>query len=88
MKIKCDFEFVDTGDEIVCVPLAEQGSNVNGVLKMNQGAKEIVELLREETSESNILDYLKSKYDNDPEVLKQYISRVVGTLRENGLLDE
>lgn len=88
MKIKYEVEFVDTGEEFICVPLGDKENHVSGVLKMNQGAKEIVELLKDDTSETCMLDYLESKYDNDTQVLKQYIQSVVETLRKNGLLDE
>ena len=88
MYIKCTFEIVPMGDEIVLVPIGESAETVHGIVKLNQEGLEIVELLKTDTTEEKIVDYLADKYENDKAQLTGYVRSAVSSLRNAGLLNE
>ncbi len=88
MKLKYTFEDVNMGEEIVSVPVGEGSKSIHGVLKMNTEGKEIMDLLKEETTEGKIIDYLTSKYENDRNEITAFVRRTIHTLYEAGLLSE
>ena len=87
MRLIVDMEFVDMGTEIIAVPVGDNAERVRGVLRLNEQAKEILELLENETTVESILDKLCSKYENDRFELKRYIVNLVSILKTNGILD-
>ena len=88
MKLKFNFESVDMGDEIIFVPVDEGAAQVQGVLKMNNEGLEIVELLKQEITGDMIVQKLAEKYDNNREILADYVAKVLRNLRAADLLDE
>ena len=88
MKLKYDFESVDVGDEIIFVPVGEGASQVHGVLKLNAEGKEILDLLKENTTETDIINTLSAKYENERQILANYVRKIVHTLQDAGLIEE
>ena len=88
MKLKYSFEAVDMGEEIILVPVGEGASSVHGILKINNEGREILELLKSETTQERIVETLSAKYENDIESLRLYVGKVLNTLQSSGLLDE
>ena len=86
MKLKYSFEAVDMGDEIIYVPVGKGAANVSGVLKLNREGQEIIELLKEETSEEAIVSALAAKYENDRTILVGYVRSVLDRLNAASLL--
>ena len=86
MKLKYNFEYVDMGEEIVCVPVGKNANAVHGVLKLNKEGQEIVSLLEQDTSVEMITSQLATKYENDKESLLEYVNNVIDTLRAVNLL--
>ena len=64
MKLKCNFEFIDMGDETIAVPVGEGADRVKGVLKLNDTGKEILEFLRQDMAIEKIVSSLEEKYDD------------------------
>lgn len=87
MKLKYSFEDVDMGDEIISVPVGENSDQVQGVLKLNVGGREILNLLVEDTTEEEVVESLALKYENDREQLAQYVHNVISKLQKAGLLE-
>ena len=81
MKLKYTFEAVDLGDEKILVPVGEDAAQVKGVFKMNPEGAEIVELLKNEVTEEQIVEYLEKKYENDRDSLQRNVRKVVNVLR-------
>ena len=88
MRLKYTFEMVDMGEEIICVPVGEGAAQVHGVLKLNKEGQEIMELLKEETDEKKIVDTLAAKYENDRNILIEYVRNIVESLQNAGLITE
>ncbi len=88
MKLKYIFADVEMDDGIVMVPVGNDASQACGVLKLNQAGQEILHLLTDDTSESEIVDSLSRKYEDGRDTLQGYVRKVLETLREAGLLEE
>ena len=87
MKLKYAFENIDMGDEIVAVPVGKNAEQIHGVLKLNREGLEIVELLKDDVTEQEIIDKLTSKYDTCPELLIEYVRKVIRVLKAEGLME-
>ena len=88
MKLKCTFEFVEMGDEIVAVPVGEGAAQIHGILKVNAQGQEIMRLLTQETTEEQMVNSLTAKYENDRALLESYVRVVLDNLRDANLLSE
>lgn len=88
MKLRYVFENVDMGNEIISVPVGDGANNVHGVIKLNKEGKEILELLKEDITEQQIVKKLTEKYENDSATLEKWVSNVIKTLRAANLLEE
>ena len=88
MKLRCSFEFVDMGEEIIAVPVGENANLVRGVLKLNKEGKEIIELLQSNISREQIVNTLSEQYTTDKNVLLAYVNETIKTIRDAGLLSE
>ncbi len=88
MKLKYTFADVEMDDGIVMVPVGNDAGQFHSVLKLNQAGREILQLMSDDTSESDIVDSLSKKYQDSRETLQGYVRKVLETLRENALLEE
>lgn len=88
MKLKYTLEAVDMGDEIIVIPIGEGASEVQGVLKINKEGQEILDLLKEETTEEAIVFTLSNKYENDHKELERYVHIAIERLTSAGLLTQ
>ncbi len=86
MRLKYTFETVNMGDEFIMVPIGNGANQVRGVIKVNQSGSTIVDMLRNDVSEKEIVDSLSEKYENKEE-LKEYVHKVIEILQKNGLLE-
>lgn len=88
MKMKCNFEAVDMGSEVIAVPVGDGADQVHGVLKLNETGLEIIEMLQKDTTIEEIISKLTSKYENDADTIEKYVQDIVELLRSNELIDE
>lgn len=86
MRIKYNWEPVKMGEGIILVPVGEGAELVHGVLKLNEAGMEIINLLKEETTEADIVRILVSKYDNNQSELENYVHHVLAILKDYKLL--
>ena len=63
MKAKYTFEIMEIDDQMMAVPVGEEADELHGILKLNESAAAILELLKEETSEEEIVQKLLEKYE-------------------------
>lgn len=88
MKLRCVFEPVDMGNEIIAVPVGNGAKEVHGVLKLNKEAQEILALLEKDTKEEDIVNCLVEKYKSNRQVIEKYVNKVLVVLRKADLLEE
>lgn len=87
MKLKHTFEIVELDDGFVGVPVGVGSTVFHGVLKLNESAKEIFELLKEETSVDEICYRLNQKYPGEESSIKEYAEELVAQLQSAHLLE-
>ncbi len=88
MKLTCLFETVDMDNESFLVPVGKGAENIQGVIKLNGAAKEILSLIENDSTEKSIVDALAKKYGNEQEELAAFVHDTVETLCKTGLIEE
>ncbi len=86
MKAKYTFEIMEIDDQMMAVPVGEEADELHGILKLNQSAAAILELLKEETSEEEIVQKLLEKYESSEEDMRSYVHDYLAELEEAGIL--
>ena len=88
MKSKYTFEKMELDGEIVAVPVGDSAEKLREVITLNEEAMRILELLREETTEEDIVAQLMKEYEGEKEEISALVSAYIEQLRQEGLLDE
>lgn len=86
MKLKKEFISQNFGEESLLVPTG--AAKFSGLVKGNRTLGVILEYLKKETSEDEIVVSLKERYDAAEDVLRRDVTRVLNELRNIGALDE
>lgn len=85
MKLKNEFMTHMDGENQMMVDVSAKFS---GLVRSNKTAAEIIDLLKTDTTEENIISVMQKKYDVSESVLKQDVHRIIETLRNVGAIDE
>lgn len=86
MKLKKGFITYDTDSESMLIP---SGSvSFSGLVKGNRTLGAILALLKEETTESDIVDALEQRFDAPREQIAADVAKALSELRRIGALDE
>ena len=86
MKLTKDFLLHNTGSESILVPTGNAG--FSGVVRGNKTLGAVLELLKEETTEAEIITALKSRFDAPEGVIEKDVAKALAELRRIGALDE
>ena len=86
MKMNKDFLLHNTGSESILVPTGNAG--FSGVVRGNKTLGAVLELLKEETTEAEIITALKSRFDAPEGVIEKDVAKALAELRRIGALDE
>lgn len=85
MKLKKEFISHSTNGENMMIDVSGKFS---GLVKTNSTANYIVELLKHDITEEEIVENMLSKYEVSKETLSQDVKKVIKNLRSIGALDE
>lgn len=88
MKSKYTFEKMELDGQIVAVPVGENASDLHAVLNLNEEAVSILECLKEETTEQEIVKKLLTEYEGTEEALLPMVHSFIEQLRQEGLIEE
>ena len=86
MKLKKDFITHDTGTESMLVPTGKAA--FSGLVRGNRTFGAIVELLKEDTSEAEVIAAMKARYDAPEETIARDVRKILTELREIGAIEE
>ncbi len=86
MRLKCDFEVMELNEEKIAVPVGDNASIFQGVIKLNETAAFILNLLKQETSEEAIVGALLSEYDADKETIEKDVKKYITKFTDMGLI--
>ena len=73
-------------DQMVAIPVGEEAGEFLGVVKLNETAAFIFNLLKDETTEETIIDALDKVYNVPREKLTNDVRRAINEFQEKGLL--
>ena len=86
MKLNKEFLLHNTGGESILVPTGNAG--FSGVVRGNRTLGAVLELLKKETTEAEIIDAMKARFDAPGGAVEKDVARVLAELRKIGALDE
>ena len=84
MKLNPDFIVHHTGNDTIIVPTASAG--FSGVVKGNQTLGVIVELIKNNLTEDEIIASMKEKYDAPQGMIEQDVRNALDQLRNIGAI--
>lgn len=85
MKLKNGFITHESDGEQILIDTA---NNFAGLVRSNPTAAFIVDCLKNDTTEKDILDKMQEKYEGNPQVMAEDIKTIIGKLRKIGAIDE
>lgn len=85
MKLKYSFEMMELDDRMVAVPVGDSAQEFRGVIRLNDSAAEIFDLLKQETTEEGIITELKKRYGDEPNI-PDFVHEFLETLDGEGVL--
>ncbi len=87
MKINSNFLTHELQEEYYMIPTSN--AKFNGIVKSNETANFIIECLKIDTTESQIIEKILNEYDvNDKSKVEKDVKRIINELRKIGALDE
>ena len=86
MKLKKDFITHDTGTESMLVPTGKAA--FSGLVRGNRTFGAIVELLKQDTSDAEVIAAMKARYDAPEEIIARDVRKILTELREIGAIEE
>ncbi|MBQ1392448.1 MAG: PqqD family protein [Lachnospiraceae bacterium] len=86
MKLKKNFIYHNTGEEIVLVATGE--AKFSGIVKGNKTVGFIFECLKNDTTEQEIVAKMRDQYDAADHVIEKDVANVIEKLRQIGAIDE
>lgn len=78
MKLRSEFITHSDGDNQIIIDVS---SRFNGIIRSNKTAAEIVELLKNDTTEAEITKKMLEKYDAPEEVIAADVNKIIEKLR-------
>lgn len=88
MKSKYLFEKMELDGQIMGVPVGDNASELHAVLNLNEEAMSILECLKEDTTEQEIVKKLLTEYEGTEESLQPLVHSFIEQLRQEGLIEE
>lgn len=87
MRLKKDFILHDSDGDYVIVAVGEATKNFHGLVHLNNVAGKIVEFLKEDISEEELINKMLEVYDVDPDTLKKDVNNIVSQLKNANIVE-
>lgn len=87
MKLKDGFITYNTGDENLLVATGEAGKSFNGIVRNNETAAFIAELLKNEITEDEIINKILEEYAVDEKTARKDVKKLLDTFKREGFLE-
>ena len=87
MKCKYTFEKMELDGEIIAVPVGKSADDLHAVLNVNEEAMRILELLREDTTEEEIVSQLLTEYKSTKEEIEILVHAYIEQLYSEGFME-
>lgn len=87
MKLKSHIVTQEIGGQHMLVAAMEKEGDFHGIVKSNETAAFVVEALKEDVTEDEILAKLQTVYEGDEADMRADIQKVIADLSARGLLE-
>ncbi len=88
MKLKEDFITHDSGSEQIMVAVGKEANRFHGLVRSNKTAAFMIECLKQERKEEQIVDAVLGKYDVSRAVVAKDVHKLIADLRQIGAIYE
>ena len=86
MRLKYTFDLVELEDFTIAVPVGDSANTFHSVVRLNETAASVFQLLSDEISEESITEALSKQYGVNPDQIASDVQRCINGFREEGLL--
>lgn len=86
MKLKYNFAVQKVTDFWAAVPVGSDALRYNGVISLNETARDMIEFLREDITEDELVQKMLGEYDIDEAALRKDVHNFVVKLQEADVL--
>ena len=86
MRLKFKVEIMEFEDYYIAVPFGDGSDVFHGILKLNEVGVSVLNLLCNDITEKEIIDFLEKEYDVSKEVLSSDVRKFLKQFEERGLL--
>lgn len=87
MKLKAGFDIKSVEGVHIVVPTGDNMS-FSGVFTLNETALFVWNLLKEDISESDLVDKMSGEYDAPREVIEPDVKELIDAFKKNGFIEE
>lgn len=87
MKLKYVFKIAENDDSIIAVPSVVYEERLCNIIRLNESAAEIFNILQNDVSEEAVIKFLMKKYDISYERMSIYIHKFIERLEKENLLE-
>lgn len=88
MKIKNDYVLKTVGNQFIVVPVGKEAVKFQGMITLNPTAKFLFERLKEDQTETQLIDSLMDHYDVTKEIAEKDVHAFIETLKKHQLLEQ
>ena len=88
MKLKNGFEIVKIVDDYMLVPVGDQMEQFNGTVVLNEVSAFLLEKMKDDITEEELLKYVIDEYDVDKERARKDIADTIKQMIEIGIVHE
>lgn len=89
MKLKDDYIIYNASEEeAIAVATGDEAENFNGLLRANKTAGAIMEFLKEDITEDELVKRMFDRFDATEEEIREGVKDVLETLRGVGAIEE
>ena len=86
MHLQYQYETMKIRDIVIAVPVGDGSESMKSILRLNRTAAAIFDLLKEETSEEQIVESLMKRFDVSRETLVRDVHLYIEEFRKKNLL--
>ena len=87
MKLKFNFAIQEVLGMYLAVSVGDENNKFDGVLRLNETGKRILELIQDGLEPDAIVGTLKREYDTTEDVLRDEVKKIVEQLQSEGLVE-
>ena len=87
MKLKYSFENMELDDYVLAVPVGNDAQNFRAAIRLNSSAVEIFDMLKEETSEDEIVSALVKRHGDDRVEVAGFVHEFIEGLKKVAIIE-